>query len=37
MASGFGLPEAWQGLGVLCLWTALLLAAAGFLLVRPDA
>jgi ABC-type transport system involved in multi-copper enzyme maturation permease subunit len=27
----------WQGLGVLCLWTALLLAAAGFLLVRRDA
>jgi ABC-type transport system involved in multi-copper enzyme maturation permease subunit len=27
----------WQGLGVLCLWTALLLAAAGFLLTRRDA
>jgi ABC-2 type transport system permease protein len=27
----------WQGLGVLCLWTAVLLAAAGFLLARRDA
>ena len=27
----------WQGFGVLCLWTALLLAAAGFLLTRRDA
>jgi ABC-2 type transport system permease protein len=27
----------WQGFGVLCLWTALLLAAAGFLLARRDA
>jgi ABC-type transport system involved in multi-copper enzyme maturation permease subunit len=27
----------WQGFGVLCLWTAVLLAAAGFLLVRRDA
>ncbi|MGH3167534.1 MAG: hypothetical protein ACRDN0_16810 [Trebonia sp.] len=27
----------WQGFGVLCLWTAVLLAAAGFLLARRDA
>ena len=27
----------WQGFGVLCLWTAALLAAAGFLLTRRDA
>jgi ABC-type transport system involved in multi-copper enzyme maturation permease subunit len=27
----------WQGFGVFCLWTALLLVAAGFLLVRRDA
>jgi ABC-2 type transport system permease protein len=27
----------WQGLGVFCLWTAALLAAAGFLLARRDA
>jgi ABC-2 type transport system permease protein len=27
----------WQGLAVLCLWTAVLLGAAGFLLVRRDA
>ena len=27
----------WQGFGVLCLWTAVLLAAAGFLLTRRDA
>jgi ABC-2 type transport system permease protein len=27
----------WQGLGVLCLWTAVLLAAAGFMLTRRDA
>lgn len=27
----------WQGLGVFCLWTAVLLAAAGFLLARRDA
>ncbi len=27
----------WQGFGVFCLWTALLLAAAGYLLVRRDA
>jgi len=26
----------WQGFGVLCLWTAVLLAAAGFLLARRD-
>lgn len=29
--------SAWQGFGVFCLWTAVLLAAAGFLLVRRDA
>jgi ABC-2 type transport system permease protein len=27
----------WQGFGVLCLWTAVLLAACGWLLVRRDA
>jgi ABC-2 type transport system permease protein len=27
----------WQGFGVLCLWTAVLLAAAGFSLTRRDA
>lgn len=27
----------WQGLGVLCLWTAVLLAVAAFLLTRRDA
>ncbi len=27
----------WQGFGVFCLWTAVLLAAAGYLLVRRDA
>ena len=27
----------WQGFGVLCLWTAVLLAVAGFLLARRDA
>lgn len=27
----------WQGFGVLCAWTAVLLAASGFLLVRRDA
>ena len=27
----------WQGLGVLCLWTAVLLAAAGFMLAWRDA
>jgi hypothetical protein len=27
----------WQGFGVLCLWTAVLLAAGGFLLARRDA
>jgi ABC-2 type transport system permease protein len=27
----------WQGLGVLCVWTAVLLAVAGFLLARRDA
>jgi ABC-2 type transport system permease protein len=32
-----GLLAPWQGFGVLCLWTALLLAAAGFLLARRDA
>lgn len=26
----------WQGFGVLCLWTVVLLAAAGFLLTRRD-
>jgi ABC-2 type transport system permease protein len=32
-----GLLSPWQGFAVLCLWTALLLAAAGFLLARRDA
>ena len=27
----------WQGFGVFCLWTAMLLAVAGFLLARRDA
>ena len=27
----------WQGFGVFCLWTAILLAAAGYLLKRRDA
>jgi ABC-2 type transport system permease protein len=27
----------WQGFGVFCLWTAVLLAACGYLLVRRDA
>jgi ABC-2 type transport system permease protein len=27
----------WQGFGVFCLWTTVLLAAAGYLLVRRDA
>lgn len=27
----------WQGFGVRCLWTAVLLAVAGFLLARRDA
>jgi ABC-2 type transport system permease protein len=27
----------WQGFGVFCLWTAVLLAAAFFFLVRRDA
>jgi len=27
----------WQGFGVFCIWTALLLAAAGYLLARRDA
>jgi ABC-2 type transport system permease protein len=27
----------WQGFGVFCLWTAVLLCAAGYLLVRRDA
>jgi len=27
----------WQGFGVFCVWTAVLLAAAGYLLVRRDA
>jgi ABC-2 type transport system permease protein len=27
----------WQGFGVFCIWTAVLLAACGFLLVRRDA
>jgi MprA protease rhombosortase-interaction domain-containing protein len=27
----------WQGIGEFCLWTAVLLAAAGLLLVRRDA
>jgi hypothetical protein len=31
-----GLLSPWQGFGVLCLWTALLLAAAGFLLAQRD-
>lgn len=29
--------SAWQGFGVFCAWTALLLAACGWLLVRRDA
>jgi ABC-2 type transport system permease protein len=29
--------SAWQGFGVFCLWTAVLLAACGWLLVRRDA
>ena len=29
--------SAWQGFGVFCLWTAVLLAAAGVLLMRRDA
>jgi ABC-2 type transport system permease protein len=29
--------SAWQGFGVFCLWTAVLLAVAGVLLVRRDA
>ena len=29
--------SAWQGFGVFCLWTAVLLVAAGWLLVRRDA
>jgi ABC-2 type transport system permease protein len=29
--------SAWQGFGVFCLWTAVLLVAAGILLVRRDA
>jgi hypothetical protein len=31
-----GLLSPWQGFGVLCLWTAVLLAVAGFLLARRD-
>jgi ABC-2 type transport system permease protein len=31
------LLSAWQGFGVLCAWTALLLIAAGYLLKRRDA
>jgi ABC-2 type transport system permease protein len=27
----------WQGFGVFCLWTAVLLCAAGYLLQRRDA
>jgi hypothetical protein len=27
----------WQGFGVLCVWTVLLLAAGGYLLWRRDA
>ena len=27
----------WQGIGVFCAWTVLLLGAAGYLLVRRDA
>jgi MprA protease rhombosortase-interaction domain-containing protein len=27
----------WQGFGVFCIWTALLLIAAGYLLRRRDA
>lgn len=34
---GADLLSPWQGFGVLCLWTALLLAVAGFLLARRDA
>lgn len=31
------LLSAWEGLGVLCIWTVLLLAAATYLLDRRDA
>lgn len=31
------LLSAWQGFGVFCAWTALLMIAAGYLLVRRDA
>lgn len=34
---GASLLSPWQGLGVFCLWTAALLAAAGFLLALRDA
>jgi ABC-2 type transport system permease protein len=27
----------WQGFGVFCAWTAVLLGAAGYLLIRRDA
>jgi ABC-2 type transport system permease protein len=27
----------WQGFGVMCIWTALLLAVAAYLLARRDA
>jgi len=39
-AAAGGPPQvlsAWQGFGVLCLWTAVLLAAVGYLLQRRDA
>jgi ABC-type transport system involved in multi-copper enzyme maturation permease subunit len=39
-AAAGGPPQvlsAWQGFGVLCLWTAVLLAGAGYLLKRRDA
>jgi ABC-2 type transport system permease protein len=29
--------SAWEGFGVFCLWAAVLLAIAGFLLQRRDA
>jgi len=29
--------SAWQGFGVFCLWTAVLLVIAGYLLQRRDA
>jgi hypothetical protein len=36
-ASGGQVLSAWQGFGVFCLWTLVLMVAAGFLLNRRDA